>query len=141
MKSEGFFDQAKAFFTMAQKTAGARRVLDLIRWHQAIPFFVDNKPEFYLEVERGSVKIFPGPSPKLDLEKAFYDESRVYTDSETLGQLFEGRKDAFEAQWEDETIKLLPTGNYAQNTVVLQLFKHGRQEILDNRRREFEEGR
>ena len=138
MKSETFFDQAKAFFTMAQKTPGVRRVLDLIRWHQTIPFFVDDKPEFYLEVARDTLKIFPGESPKLDPEKAYYEESRVYTDSETLQKLFEGRKDPFEAQWDDEAIKLLPTGNYAENTLVLQLFKFGRQEILDRRRHEFE---
>ena len=139
MNSDKFFDEAVAFFTMVQKTPGGKRALDLIRWHQTIPFIVDDKALFYLEVERGSVKIFPGAAPKKDLEQDYYDISRIYTDSETLGKLFSGKKDFSEAQWEDEAIRLLPTGNYAQNTLVLQLFKSGREKILSERRREFDQ--
>ena len=139
MQTEKIIDKAASFFKMAQETTGGRRALDLIRWKQTIPFMVDNQSLFYLDVQRGSIKVNPGEAPKLDPEKEFYDVSRVYTDLETLNKIFEGKKDSLEAQWEDETLTLLPTGNYAQITLLHQLFKFGRNEILAEKIRKFEE--
>jgi len=137
--TEKLVDKAIDYFKKAQETTGGRRALDLLRWHQTIPFIVDDKPLFYLDVQRGGVKVFKGEAPVQDPEKAFYDVSRVYTDAETLDKIFEGKKDSSEAQWEDEAIMLLPTGNYAQITLLHQLFISRRAEILAEKRREFEE--
>lgn len=139
MWSENIIEKARSFFKMAQETPGGRRVVDLIRWHQIIRFIVNDKPEFYLDVKRGSVEVYPGEGPKQDIESEFHNVSRFYTDAETLNKIFEGKKDSNDAQWEDETIKLLPTGNYAQITFLHQLFRFGREKILEERRREFEE--
>ena len=139
MQTEMLVNEAVAYFKMAQETPRGRKVLDLIRWHQTIPFFVDNIPIFYLDVHRGSLKVHGGAAPELDAETAFYDVSRVYTDAETLHKILEGKKDSSEAQWEDEAILLLPTGNYAQTTLLHQLFIAGRKEILTEKIREFDE--
>ena len=139
MPLEKLADKAIAYFKMAHETPRGRKGLDLIRWHQIISFIVDDKPIFYLDVQQGSIKVYKGEAPEQDPEKAFYDVSRVYTDSETLDKIFEGKKDSSEAQWEDETIMLLPTGNYAQTTLLHQLFMGRREEILAEKIREFEE--
>lgn len=141
MQSENFADKATAFFKKAQETPGGRRAMDFIRWHQIIPFIVDDKPGFYLDVQRGSVKVFPGEAPKLSLEKEFYDVSRVYTDSETLNNIFEGKKDSVDAQFEEGTFKVVPTGNYSQASFLHQLFRFERDEMFEKMRREFEEGK
>ncbi len=139
MQTEILVDKAIAYFKMAQETPRGRKALDLISWHQTIPFIVDDKPIFYLDVQRGRLKVHGGEAPKQDAETAFYDVSRVYTDAETLNKILEGKKDSSEAQWEDEAILLLPTGNYAQTTLLHQLFIAGREEILKEKRREFDE--
>jgi len=139
MERENLIDKARSFFKMSLETPGGRKTADFIRWHQIIRFIVDNKPVFYLDVKRGEVHVYPGEGPKQDIETEFHNASRAYTDTETLNKIFEGKKDSSEAQWEDETFILLPTGNYAQITFLHQLFRFGREKILEERRREFEE--
>lgn len=141
MQEETIVNKAAAYFQMAQETPRGRKVLDLIRWHQTISFFVEKEPILYLDVQRGNLKVHAGAAPEKEAETAFYDVSRVYTDWETLDKLLEGRKDSSEAQWEDGAILLLPTGNYAQTTLLHQLFIAGREVILRERIREFEESK
>lgn len=139
MQRENFADKATAFFKRAQETPGGKRAMDFIRWHQIIPFIVDDKPEFYLDVERGSVKVFPGEAPKMSKEKEFYDISRVQIDSETLNRIFEGKQDSVDAQFEEGTFRVVPTGNYSQASFLHQLFRFEREEMFEKMQREFEE--
>ena len=139
MQRENFADKATAFFKRVQETLGGKRAMDFIRWHQIIPFIVDDKPEFYLDVERGSVKVFPGEAPKMSKEKEFYDISRVQIDSETLNRIFEGKQDSVDAQFEEGTFRVVPTGNYSQASFLHQLFRFEREEMFEKMQREFEE--
>ena len=139
MGQTNLVDKATEFFKVSQETTGGRRAVDCIRWHQIIPFIVDDKPEFYLEVQRGSVKVISGEPPRQDKETEFYDVSRVYTNSETLNRILEGKEDSVESQFEEGTFMLVPTGNYSQSSFLHLLFGFGRAEIFDKVRREFEE--
>ena len=58
--------KAIAYFKMAHETTRGRRALDLISWHQIISFIVDDKPIFYLDVQRGSVEVCKGEAPEQD---------------------------------------------------------------------------
>ncbi len=139
MEQTNLAEKATEFFKMSQETPGGKRAVDFIRWHQIIPFIVNDKPEFYLDVQRGSVKVVPGEPPKQDKEKEFYDVSRVYTNAETLNRILEGKEDSVESQFEEGTFMLVPTGNYSQSSFLHLLFGFGRAEILEKIRREFEE--
>ena len=140
MQHENFADKAIAFFKSAQETPGGKRAMDFIRWHQIIPFIVDDKPEFYLDVQRGSLKVYPGKAPKQkNPEDEFYNVSRVHIDSETLNRIFEGKQDSVESQFEDGTFRVVPTGNYSQASLLHQLFRFAREEMFEKMQREFEE--
>jgi hypothetical protein len=139
MGQTNLVDKATEFFKMSQETPGGKRAIDFIRWHQLIPFIVSDKPEFYLDVQRGSVKVISGEAPRQDKEKEFYDVSRVYTNSETLNRILEGKEDSVESQFEEGTFMLVPTGNYSQSSFLHLLFGAGRAEILEKIRRGFEE--
>ena len=131
MQNQDFTASAEFFFELAQKNPKGKKLVNSIRWAQIIKFFVDDKVEFYLDVKKGVVKVYPGDIPKKDVESEFYDVSRVYTDGETLTELFEGRKDSVDSQYYDETLRVLPGGKYHVVTFVHQLFRFGRQELLE----------
>jgi hypothetical protein len=139
MGQTNLVDKATEFFKMAQETPEGKRAVDFIRWHQSIPFIVDDKPEFYLDVQRGSITVIPGEHPRQDKEKEFYDVSRVYTNAETLNRILEGKEDSVESQFEEGTFMLVPTGNYSQSSFLHMLFGAGRAEILEKVKRTFQE--
>lgn len=133
MQNQGWAARAKRFFEVAQENPRGKKLVDSIRWTQIIKFIVDDKVEFYLDVKRGDVKVLPGDLPKKDVESEFYDVSRVHIDGETLNELFEGKKDSVDAQYDDEALKVLPGGKYYVVTFVHQLFRFGRQDLLEKK--------
>ena len=133
MQNQGLIEKAKRFFDLAQKHPKGRKLVHSLTWSQIVKFIVDDKVEFHLDVKRGEVKVLPGDIPKRDVESEFYEVSRVHTDGETLNELFEGKKDSVDAQYGDEALKVLPGGKYYVVTLVHQLFRFGRQEILEQK--------
>ncbi len=133
MQTQSLTERARLFFDLAQENPPGRKLVDSITWSQIIKFTVDDKVEFYLDVKRGTVKVSPGDVPKKDIETEFYEVSRVYTNSETLNELFDGKKDSVDAQYKDEVLKVLPGGKYYVVTFVHQLFRFGRQELLERK--------
>jgi len=131
MENQGLQEKAKLFFKLSQENPAGKKLIDSIRWTQIIKFIVDDKVEFYLDVKPGGLEISPGDIPKKDAETEFYEVSRVYTDGETLNELLEGKKDSVDVQYYDEALKTLPGGKYYVVTLVHQLFKFGRQELLE----------
>lgn len=134
MQNQGLTERAKLFFELAQENPRGKKLVDSIRWTQIVKFIVDDKVEFHLDVKRGGVKVYPGDIPKKDIESEFYDVSRVHIDGETLNELFEGKKDSVDAQYDDEALKVLPGGKYYVVTFVHQLFRFGRQELLEKKK-------
>ena len=135
MVSESLIEKAKTFFNLALQTPRGKKLVDSITWSRIVKFIVDDKPEFYLDIKRGRVEILPGDSPNND----FWEVSRVHTDIETLNRILEGRRDSVDAQYDDEAIKILPSGEYTQVCFVHQLCRFARDEILEQRIHEFEE--
>ena len=134
MQNRDLTEKATLFFELAQENPKGKKLIDSITWTQIVKFIVDKKPEFYLDIKKGAVAVFAGDVPKKDDESEFYEVSRVYIDAETLNELLEGKKDSVDVQYSDEALKVLPGGKYYTVTFIHQLFRFGRQELLENKK-------
>ena len=72
MKDQDLTERAKLFFKLARENPRGKKLIDSIRWTQIIKFIVDEKAEFYLDVKRGEIEVFPGDIAKMDVEDFNY---------------------------------------------------------------------
>lgn len=137
MEASEHVEKARSYFGKALETPQGSRLVNSISWSKTIKFVVDDIAAFHMNVAKGKLDIVEGDSENND----FWDVSRVYTDSETLNLILEGRKDSVDAQYEDEMIKVLPSGEYTQICFVHQLCRFAREEVLERLVNDFGEHR
>ena len=86
---------ASDLFTRVGQTEEARRVM--YDYEHLYQFEVDGKPEFYIEVNRGTISVKSGVHNKCEYGKISLQVSMVKTDAKTLRAMLKGKLRALEA--------------------------------------------